>query len=352
MFEVSKIVPSIEYIKNFSYPIISIDTLALIKMNEYVDQCSSEIAWLGIVDKSEYDIKDKDDIIIPMVEYCISDVFLVGQEVTGVKAEIDETALVDMGTKLIQSGQTELFNKIKLWGHSHVNMGVFASSTDDETFEEFYKNSDFFIRIIANKKDDISVDLMDCEKGVKFMNLRWWENKTEDELKILDALDKFRDKRVIEVKTIAEKIEIEIKDNILKSKPVVTNYSNSYANNRPTWKKDEEDDDDEKKKKEKKEKTLISMKDGNVEKSILIIVKETNFGVNHRWVEIDELISEEEIYYNIMSNATPTDIKVDLQDMEEFSYYIYNDWQNLIYAMKEYYKLFNLADETNGYLTC
>lgn len=51
-------------------------------------------------------------------------------------------------------------------GHSHVNMGAFSSSTDEDQMMEYYDKGDpFAIQTVHNKKGDMYVAIFDFENG-------------------------------------------------------------------------------------------------------------------------------------------------------------------------------------------
>ncbi|MEO0271514.1 MAG: hypothetical protein ABIM30_00270 [candidate division WOR-3 bacterium] len=66
--------------------------------------------------------------------------------------EIDENALAEAMLNLIEKGNAFFVNG---WWHSHVNMGVFLSQTDEETNRLILRNSRFVIPIVVNKHNNI-----------------------------------------------------------------------------------------------------------------------------------------------------------------------------------------------------
>ena len=132
--------------KNEPKVIFSSDSL--IKMKIYVDEVDDEVGWLSTVIRKGN-------------EFFVHDVYLFEQDVHGATTEITPEGLSDFAEKiLLEENGVDIWNNMKLWGHSHVNMGVTPSSQDEEQIEELKKNSDFFIRVIANKKGDMKVDIM------------------------------------------------------------------------------------------------------------------------------------------------------------------------------------------------
>lgn len=148
-------------------PHVFILPVAIEKMEVYVQACDDEIGWLG------YCTKDGNN-------YIIQDVKLFNQEVNGTTCEIDEKCVAEFAEDLLSKpGGVELCNIIRVWGHSHVRMGVSPSGQDEAQFERLYTDSDdFYIRIIANKQGDMKLDLHDCVTGVTYNNLQWQEYRT------------------------------------------------------------------------------------------------------------------------------------------------------------------------------
>lgn len=140
-------------------PEIFILEKTLLQFKAYVDSCAKEIGWLAFVEKRG----DK---------YIIYDTILPKQEVTAVTTELTEQGLQDISEEILMTRPDE-FNNIRCWCHSHVNMAVVPSGTDDATFEQFYQNCEYFIRIICNKNNDIRIDFVDLEQEVRFDNIEW-----------------------------------------------------------------------------------------------------------------------------------------------------------------------------------
>src|SRR5690606_11009605 len=100
------------------------------KMFIYVDECNDEIGWLGtakIMEGNEHNI------------VFIDDVFLFDQEVHATTTEITPEGLTEFANELIEMGDKgiEIWNNIKVWGHSHVNLGVSPSGQDDKQMKTF-----------------------------------------------------------------------------------------------------------------------------------------------------------------------------------------------------------------------
>lgn len=121
------------------------------KMEMYCDLSDGEIGWLAFVEKYEG------------VGYLITDCVLLKQEVNGTTTEIDPMALIEFWNETPIEKQA----LIKMWGHSHVNMGVTPSGQDDSQMEYFKDGNDWFIRLITNKKREYHIDIFDYKNGLK-----------------------------------------------------------------------------------------------------------------------------------------------------------------------------------------
>lgn len=140
-------VPTKVTVKDEDKPTILVSIQADRKMRALVQQCDKEIGWHGTV-RYEADINT----------YVVEDIFVFPQEVTGTTVQsIDEV----YGLWLMELSDED-FNKLRLHGHSHVNMGVSPSGVD-VTYQETLidRVQDFYIFVILNKKDDYNVFLYD-----------------------------------------------------------------------------------------------------------------------------------------------------------------------------------------------
>ena len=135
-------------------PTIMVSVLADRKMRALVQQCDKEIGWHGTV-RYEADINT----------YIIEDIFVFPQEITGTTVQsIDEV----YGLWLMELSDED-FNKLRMHGHSHVNMGTFPSGVDtayQETLTD--RVQDFYIFIILNKREDYYVCLFDVANNYMY----------------------------------------------------------------------------------------------------------------------------------------------------------------------------------------
>ncbi len=144
-------------------PEIVVSMKSFIKMQCYIDAVSYEIGWLGPVSREENIFR-------------IEDVYLFEQNVTSFHNNIISKALAEFGEKLLRGGpkHLELFNKIRLWGHSHVDMDVLPSPEDDRQMEDLSREDvPYFIRGIFNKLGDVRFDIFFYEKNLKALDVSW-----------------------------------------------------------------------------------------------------------------------------------------------------------------------------------
>lgn len=117
-------------------PKVFISSEANAKMNFYVNNVTAEVSGLGI-------ISQKEGIFL------IEDIYIFKQEVTAIDTVLDQKEIAMLIVKMVKNGQDP--SKLRLWWHSHDNMPVFWSVTDDNTISSFRKTTDWFISIVKNK---------------------------------------------------------------------------------------------------------------------------------------------------------------------------------------------------------
>ena len=126
------------------------------KMEMYCELCEKEIGWLGLVERFDN------------IGFVITDVVLLKQQVHSTTTEIDPEGLLDFWSKTPTEDQC----KIKLWGHSHVNMAPSPSGQDDSQMEYFKDGNEWFIRLITNKKGEMNITIYDYKNGFAIHNDR------------------------------------------------------------------------------------------------------------------------------------------------------------------------------------
>ena len=139
---------------------IYISEIAWMKLTTLLREFSKEVAWHA----TAYRIPgDKD-------EYFIKDVLVYPQTVTPATVDMDE----EQYAKWLMDGimaEDERFDNIRCQMHSHVNMGVFASGTDEQHQQEILsqlRDNDFYIFMIWNKSLSVYMRIFDMEKNILF----------------------------------------------------------------------------------------------------------------------------------------------------------------------------------------
>ena len=119
-------------------------TQAFAKMVTLLHGFSTEVGWHGVVDRVEPD------------KFVISDILVYPQIVTGVTVDQDQEASQKWYMEYMKTQDEDgIFPRIRMQGHSHVNMGVTPSSTDEGFYADILKmvpDNDYYIFMIFNKR--------------------------------------------------------------------------------------------------------------------------------------------------------------------------------------------------------
>ena len=127
------------------------------KMQALIKGFDKEVAWHGLAYRGE-DGKD---------EYFITDILVYPQEVTGATVNTDQ----EKYQMWLMNHEDDVFNNIRMQGHSHVNMGVTPSGVDNSLYERILEQLDdemFYIFLIYNKKGDKTFKIYDLAKNILF----------------------------------------------------------------------------------------------------------------------------------------------------------------------------------------
>lgn len=167
----------ITYSENFCYKecnvIVWFTSEAYSKTLALLTEFSDEAGWHGTVSR----LNDN--------EFVIEDIFVYPQEVTGSTVNTDQKAY----TEWLYGLDDEVFTKLRLQGHSHVNMGVSPSGVDENHRKRILEQLDqdmFYIYMIWNKSLSVNTVIYDMENNILY------ENK-DIEVKLLcgEGIDKF-----------------------------------------------------------------------------------------------------------------------------------------------------------------
>ncbi|HUV84235.1 MAG TPA: hypothetical protein VMV86_00915 [Methanosarcinales archaeon] len=135
------------------------------KLQYWADAATGEVSGLGLVENEDG-------------KMVVREVFILEQECTGSETELDTEAIAKLMTELLQNDKDP--SKLKFWWHSHVNMGVFWSGTDDECAETL--SSEFAFSTVVNKKGESKTRLDLYEPfRITVDNIRLLEITAEDE---------------------------------------------------------------------------------------------------------------------------------------------------------------------------
>lgn len=146
-----------EEIKDVEKPTLNIPSEIYCKMFELVRQSNVEISWHGLVHRANNN-------------YTIYDILVFPQTNTATTTTTDDTEYANWLMQLMMNPEIN-FNDLRMHGHSHVNMQVFSSGTDDKYQHDIIKNiedGDYYLFLILNKKHEICALLYDFEQQVLF----------------------------------------------------------------------------------------------------------------------------------------------------------------------------------------
>jgi hypothetical protein len=115
-------------------PRVLITDLAHQKLCLYIELCPMEIGGLGEVERSGPD-------------FLITDLFTLPQKISPEETELDPAAIFDMLERCVAEGRDPA--SLCLWWHSHADMDVEWSETDERTIANF--PGDFMLSIVGNK---------------------------------------------------------------------------------------------------------------------------------------------------------------------------------------------------------
>lgn len=219
-------------------PIIKISENAYRTISSLAEKCDSEIGWLMLC---HHEPNTR--------EYYIYDTLMCKQRCTGTHTELDEKALSDLYEDCMKDNID--VNEIRVWGHSHVNMSTSSSTQDDKTFEEYYKNCEYFIRLIINKKGEYNLSLADNAIGVIYEGLNLSIANSNTRSKLLSKIKKAEEKLAeydkneneyylgIADKLVEDNVILQIKKTNNKSVSKFTNKSYTTPTYSYSWDEDD-----------------------------------------------------------------------------------------------------------------
>lgn len=130
---------------------------AWVKMETLIFSTNKEIAWHGVTERGEEDT------------YIVKDILVYPQKVASATVESDDDEYPLWYAKLTE--KPEVFENLRMQGHSHVDMGVSPSATDLSFYQKILGlvgDEDYYIFVIFNKKGDKMVKIYDFQKNILF----------------------------------------------------------------------------------------------------------------------------------------------------------------------------------------
>jgi len=117
-----------------SLPVVYITTEAKQRLDLYIQLADGEISGLGTVTRLGND-------------FLVTAVHLFEQECTSASTDLSVEDVSKFLLEAVRSGLDPA--ALKLWWHSHCNMGVFWSATDDRTAEKF--SNGWMLSLVGNR---------------------------------------------------------------------------------------------------------------------------------------------------------------------------------------------------------
>lgn len=114
-----------------------IDPTTLRKIQYWTDAADGEVSGLGIIEQEDG-------------RMIVKEAYILEQECTSAETELDPEAISKLMTDIIKAGKDP--GKLKFWWHSHVNMSVFWSGTDDTCAETL--STEYAFSLVVNKDKD------------------------------------------------------------------------------------------------------------------------------------------------------------------------------------------------------
>lgn len=147
------------------------------KMRALVEEFSGEVGWHGTVNR------------LGEGRYLVTDIIVYPQTVTGVTVTTDQGEY----NQWLMSQPDEIFNNLRLQGHSHVRMSVSPSGVDEALYSSLLSQLEgdmFYVVMITNKRHEYMVRIYDLQVGGVFEEAK--VSVESDVFKIAEFLDDAR----------------------------------------------------------------------------------------------------------------------------------------------------------------
>lgn len=163
-------------------PQIILQPIAYAKIQSLVNKYNHEVAWRGTVTKR----KNK---------FIIHDIYVYPQTATAATVEDNDEEYVEWLYNLPDN----VFNNLKVQGHSHVNMGVSPSGVDLNMYQDMSNQiQDYMIFMIANKKGDFWFSIYDVANNLKInsvpysLGLEGWLKESDKVIDTVQAVYQYK----------------------------------------------------------------------------------------------------------------------------------------------------------------
>jgi len=124
---------------------LTIDEEPYVEMMRYAHLFTpTECSGTGLVERMDFNDGS--------TEFNVSKIYLPNQHNTGGTTDVDEDEMNRINTQIVNDGDDPEMHKFH-W-HSHVDMSVFHSITDDENYDEL-QTGDYAVSLVVNKKYDM-----------------------------------------------------------------------------------------------------------------------------------------------------------------------------------------------------
>lgn len=154
--------------------------LAWLKMQSLVLNSDKEVGWHGLAKRG-----DENDT------YIIYDILVYPQVVSAATVDTDQ---IEYQTWLMKQPD-DIFNNLRMQGHSHVNMSCYPSNVDTGFYKEILDILDdtmFYIFMIWNKRGEKTIKIYDFAENIMFDTADCSVKITNDGIGVEDILAEAR----------------------------------------------------------------------------------------------------------------------------------------------------------------
>ncbi|HEY3295674.1 MAG TPA: hypothetical protein VGL38_09550 [bacterium] len=145
---------------------VEVEAVAMAKFWAWVDIAKGEVSALGLVEE----ILDANSGAVSTL--LVTEFFLLKQRCSADETTMDPAAVAQLMLDLEAQGIDS--RKLRMFAHSHANMSVFWSGTDDDTIAGL-ANGDYLLSLVVNRKRDSMMRLDQYHPAHLFLTDVVWE---------------------------------------------------------------------------------------------------------------------------------------------------------------------------------